>query len=283
VGEADFGSTALNNCPEHMRDTLAYIAADRVECEQYMDFIKNRMFRQSIVCHAAMSLSHAPSCESLTQLHVASPAEPDREIIDVHSTESVVFRRNASTLTTSTPEIKAAMLHLHSVWPRSVPYQELFAVARSTVVDQSILADCRAMQSESADFASTLLRCYETSVIDLHAVPAEIVVEVDAFPYATPLTRAQAERGEKVANRRHRATRLNEVGRFVLSRLDGQLNREALVECVCRAVEQGELVLAEAGGLRVTDPVRVRPLAQEIVLRTLADLAEKALLVPATV
>ena len=56
--------------------TLTEISPDLLHMEQYMDFVRNRMFRQTLLSHAELKLAHPLRAEAVTQFFVASKAKP---------------------------------------------------------------------------------------------------------------------------------------------------------------------------------------------------------------
>ena len=41
----------------NIEKTLKILATDQIQAEQYMDFLRNRMFRQTLLCHEGVALS----------------------------------------------------------------------------------------------------------------------------------------------------------------------------------------------------------------------------------
>ena len=54
----------LGNFPQNARDTLGQIT-DIVRQEQYLDFLTNRRFRSTLLCHAGVELSRDVSSDRL--------------------------------------------------------------------------------------------------------------------------------------------------------------------------------------------------------------------------
>src|SRR5262249_15070095 len=55
VTDADFRTSMPHNLPPEAGDALRGLATDLVEMEQYVDFITNRSFRRTLLCHRAAS------------------------------------------------------------------------------------------------------------------------------------------------------------------------------------------------------------------------------------
>ena len=57
LGEADVRAMAPANFPPEVQDVLRMLAADMLHLEQYMDFLRNRTFRQTLLCRDCVRLS----------------------------------------------------------------------------------------------------------------------------------------------------------------------------------------------------------------------------------
>lgn len=213
-------------------------------------------------------------------MHVASSAEPNQDSVDLESEEQVRFSRKSSTLTTSNPVVKGAMLNLRKAWPASVPYPQLAASAQPAVAGRPIPVDSFAMSRTSEELAATLLRCYGTSVVDLHADQCTFSLCIGDCPRVTAVARDQAARNPTVTNRKHERVTLNDIQRFVLLRLDGRTTRDELLDQAASAVEMGELILYHANGHRISGCEQARVILGDLLPTVLTDLAQKALLVP---
>ena len=73
VGEAAMETMATNTFPAKVEASLDRVSRDRVQREQYMDFLRNRTFRQTLLCHANRPFKHR--------------VEPARAVRDVRGVE----------------------------------------------------------------------------------------------------------------------------------------------------------------------------------------------------
>ena len=258
---------------------LQSVSRNRVELEQYMDFLRNRAFRQTLITHRSTPLSPNADERRMINLRIASNAAAETEQFDPRSNDQVSFRRKGSVLTTSDPVVKAAMLQLRKVWPHSVPFTELAATARSFVAGRPVPVDSEILSDASQQLARTLLRCFATSMIDLHVEQPTFTTQVFNTPESAPLARIQAARESSVTNRLHEHTPLDDIQRFVLRKLDGQTDMAALSDIVARAAETGELLLFHPDGRRVEESQDVRSVLRDMLPHVVTSLARRALLV----
>jgi SAM-dependent methyltransferase len=94
LGEADFNVMVTDALPQDIARTLQHISKDILRTEQYMDFVRNRTFRQTLLCHEDIVLRRALAPDVLKGLAVASSARPVQELAAIDSEESVSFRRH---------------------------------------------------------------------------------------------------------------------------------------------------------------------------------------------
>ncbi|MFV0446667.1 MAG: methyltransferase regulatory domain-containing protein [Planctomycetaceae bacterium] len=279
LGEADYGIMSTQNFPPPIQSMLQSVARNRIEVEQYMDFLRNRAFRQTLICHADRKLSIAPDPASLLGLRVASNAQSESPQVDVKSSDKVIFRRRSSVLSTSEPVVKAAMVQLRSAWPRSIPFAELAASARAAIAGRAIPVESTSLSPATEDLARTLLRCFETGINDLIAIEAPFTVSVSELPLASPLARVQARTESHVTNRRHERVSLDDIQRFVLLQLDGKTSVNDIRDRVEQAVASGRLVLFTPQGERISSPDQLGLSTHGMVPSVLESLAMNSLLI----
>lgn len=268
-----------DNFPEGVRAMLSGIARNRIELEQYMDFLRNRAFRQTLIVHDSHRLPSAPPESRALRLRVASNATCDPGPSDPRSNDQVVFRRRGSVLTTSESLVKAAVQHLSKVWPLSVPFTELAATARAVVAGRPIPVDTEVMSEASKHLASTLLKCLSTGMIDFHYEPPSFTTTLSATPKASPLARVQAADVSSATNRLHEHVPLDDVQRFVLKHLDGSTDSSELVEKASQAVLANELLLFSPAGQKVTAPAEVLAILKDMMPHVVTSLSKRAFLV----
>ena len=243
-----------------------------------MDFLKNRSFRQTLLCRYEVALERTAQFRQLAHLRVASQSRPETEIVDVTSKQSVKFLNGRGTLTTSDPVMKAALIHLKRIWPASVPFVELVSLAQSTATGRATALDSKVMSSATESLAETFLRCFATATIDLRRSAPRFAEQISDKPHATALTRAQAVRGPRVTSRLHEIVTIDDIQRQVVAACDGQHSASELIEVLCDVVQNGDLILHH-DGRRITDRESAHKLTSEAIPPILRALAQRALLI----
>jgi methyltransferase-like protein len=277
LGEANYNMMSVNNFPKEVADRLKQIASHVVQKEQYMDFVRNRMFRQTLLCHKGVMLQRDPAPERVFAMSIATDAKPEKDVPNPNSREKITFTRPGSTMTTAEPLMKAAMLHLRDIWPRTVPFRELIDTARGRLSEGPSFVNAEQDQKDSLALAEPLLRCYATSHIDLTRFPLNVNLDISATPRASLLARHQAESTGEVTNLWHQTTKINDLQRQILGCLDGSTDRTGIIAALTAAIQSGKMAIHEKGR-PVTEVERVAQIMDSVIDENLLALAKKGLL-----
>ena len=113
-------------------DVVNQISDSRVAKEQYLDFLKCRSFRQTLLVHKEQALDFDVSPERVTKFYIGSPIHPQDEIVHLGSPDIVTFLGpEKSSLKIDKPIIKAALVVLGNAWPQAVHFDDLLARAQT--------------------------------------------------------------------------------------------------------------------------------------------------------
>jgi methyltransferase-like protein len=245
LGEADFGTMCPQNFPGPVESFLQSISGDVIELEQYMDFIRNRTFRQTLIVKQGVAIDRKMRPGAILKMRVMAPAEPEGELGDLRDNRMVGFKVGGNTLKTADPIMKAVLLTLGQAYPRSVPFAQLVAGAYARLSPgQPVMVDLEVASPGTMHIAENLLKCFMTGQVSLTKEAAAIRTDVSGEGLtAFPLARVQAELGNRVTNLRHENVRLDDLERQVIKLLDGTRTREAVVGEVVKAAEEGKIVV----------------------------------------
>jgi methyltransferase-like protein/SAM-dependent methyltransferase len=274
LGETSVGTMVARNFGAEVEKTLKALSEDVIQMEQYMDFVRNRMFRQTLLVPKGVRPNRNITAEAVRRLHAASGGRPVDERVDLDSTGPAQYRGpGGATLTTHEPLLKAAMACLHEAWPRTIPVEELRDRARARLRGGPLPAD------EMGKLAHGLVDCYLTSdLVELHAFAPRVVSQAGERPAASPAARRQARLGRTVTNPLHAVVQLTDLERHLVYHLDGTRDRAALLDALAGLCERGVLAV-QKGGQVVTDQAVLRAALASLLEPALGRLARSAVLV----
>jgi methyltransferase-like protein/2-polyprenyl-3-methyl-5-hydroxy-6-metoxy-1,4-benzoquinol methylase len=248
-----------------VRKTLEQLP-DLIHVEQYLDFIRNRIFRRTLLCHAAVPLDRMPTPDRLKGMKAYALVQPRSARPDVASAEPEQFDAEGIHLSTAVPLMKAVLVSLAEAAPRAQVMEELVEAVQTRL--GSAPADVRDMVRQGY-FAGFLELCLD--------VP-KVTTQVSERPVASPLARVLAAKEQALPNVWHRYVPLSPMHRQVVRLLDGSRAAADIVEGFWHLAQKGEFTLEKAGQ-PVLDPEEVRRVARASLDTILRDLAKSGLLI----
>ncbi len=273
LSEADLFESQMREVPDSASQLMASLPQDAVVREQYMDFFKNRMFRQTLICHEAAPVDRALDDGAIEGLWISSRArvhegvEEDGEEVRAAGASGHGLPRSTPgadpgqrtyltpegfSMTTSEPLVHAAMDALAEAWPRPLSFDALLACAREAAGPEA------SGELVAARLREVLLQAYLARIVMLAGCAPPVSGVVGERPTVSPLARAQRAAGvAALSSLLHANVRLDgELEEGVLGLLDGTRTvgevaaaldapHEQVVECVQRLASVG-LLLASA-------------------------------------
>ncbi len=246
LAETDLPGMLPMNLPPHTAATLGTLANNLIDTEQYLDFLRGRTFRETLLCRATVRLDRSLTPRRLAALCIASPARPVSSSPDLSSTASETFQLpGGEGIGLGHPLSKAAMLHLADLWPRAVAFPDLVAAARlrltrppssSAEAAAAATGEVSVSARDEQIVAANLLKMatYSTRLLRLSTHPPAIAPPLShgSSPTARPLARLQAREQGWATSLLHERVRLDERQRVLLPYLDGTRDRAALLEAL---------------------------------------------------
>ena len=280
LGDANVATMMPGNFPAPLQEVLRRCAADVVRMEQYMDFMRNRTFRQTLLVDDRAVPARALDVRALDRMLVASAARsiaPEPSL--AHGTAETFRTPERGTLDTRNALTKAAMLLLAQRWPRGLRFDELVAAARDRCAAMQVPAAATG-EAAARTLGNELLRCYAAGMVALHLWMPSYSLLPPIRPAASPLARWQCQGGWVVTNLRQERVRLDEMARRLLALLDGESDRDAVISALARQVKAGAFALTSAKtGATVSEAAVVDRAIGEAYDAWLPWLAQAALIV----
>jgi len=255
--------------------TLRLLAPEQVQAEQYLDFLRNRMFRETLLCRPTGQVSWTPRPETLLHYHLASRPVPTTGNVALDTQDPVTYRTpGGMTVTTTQPILKAALQALGGRWPQAVAFEQLLADSR-----QCLRRPTDTEEEDRRVLAQSLLKVYLISdLLELYTEPPRLVTHVGERPVASPLARYQVGRTSAITNRRHETVKLGPFHFILVPLLDGTRDRSALLDGLWQAATSGQLTVHQ-GSERVVDPEQLRRLLDSILDECLQQIGRLGLLI----
>ena len=185
LGEAVVGLMVPGNLGPEVEKSLRMLGSDMLQTEQFMDFVRNRTFRQSLLVRESARPLYTITTAAVQGLHAASPGKPVADgPDDLSQMKPTGFRSpGGMVLTTDRPLLRAALAVLFEAWPGTVPLDRLLASARGRVEQAGGTPPPPPKDGE--ELASGLLNCVlGSNLVELHGMPLSFARTVSERPTA---------------------------------------------------------------------------------------------------
>ncbi len=271
LGDTDLSSMLSMDLGDEVAQL--FTEASLLQQEQYLDFLRNRMFRCSLLCRPEVILDRRLESARLTACDIGLEESLPLPKWSADRTEPFVCDTGAGRIRVEALLSQAALYVLNDAWPGCVPFDML--------LEQS----CRLLSTASAAvekgdrgryLARDLLTLYLQKLVRVWDQAPRCVAMAGPYPLATPLARWQAAQGTIVSNLRHDALQISDLDAHVLARLDGQHSRSDLEKLLADGIRDGTWVLNDRA---LAGPQLKNTTASQVVELTLESLARQALLI----
>ena len=229
--EAEMREVLPHAFPAETQTALQQMARSTLEMEQLMDFLRNRMFRQTLLVHEDAPVRRSLHPRPIMDLWARSWAQrADDTEGNAQPGVGQFTSKDGATLTTDHPVSIAALMELAQQWPRALRFPELLAAAKRS--DYAKTHPPRpGAAPDDAVLAANLLRgvSYSNQLVSLHTFHPALTTEISDEPLASPVARLEAAGRTVVTNLWHDRVTLNPAQRALLPLVDGTRDRAALV------------------------------------------------------
>lgn len=276
LGDADVPTMLTRGLAPAVAETLGRISPDIIRLEQYLDFVSNRQFRNTLLCHRGVELRRALGPRQLEGGLLRCSAEPEANVVDLSLGTRVAMRTPTGLeLESELPVTKAGLVVLRRAWPDVVRFEALVEQSRALLREAGV--EVPSEEDGAVGLGADLLELYCRGVLELHRLRPELCVTVTERPRVSAHARHWAEGRGFVVSQWHVRVDVDPAAAAIVRRLDGEHDRAALVEGLMEDVAAGKLrVEGEAGAL---EPEVLRGELGGLVERTLTALAVHGVLV----
>ncbi len=260
LAEAEFAEMDPTNFQPCVGELLQKLDDDMIARQQYLDFLKGRRFRQTLLCHDSVQIEWNIPPERVTSLLVASSVQPSPHLSQAALNSPVQFcGPHDSSITTEHPLLKATLLCLGENWPLPLSFGALWEMAHARLLALGSTLPCDTPEDRS-DLAKALLLCYGAGLVELHSWAPQLALKPGDYPLVTPLARLQTLRGTMVTTLCHTSVEISGgLEKRLVQLLDGTRDRSMILQALEETILSGAATLPQKGE-PVHDPLKVRDL-----------------------
>jgi len=276
LGDAEPATMIAENLPAKAAATLRSLNLNLLATEQYMDFVRNRMFRSTLLCHpeAALNRNIDPQClEGLYVNPLSALKQPWAE-----GQPAVFVGPGGAEMAMNEPVPAELFSRVAALRGGSRPAAEIIEETATAFSERFAGQDARAVRN---DLGRLLIQGYFRKMVDftLGGPSQRSSAAAEEAPEALPLARWQASRGLRVSSPRLEMLKTDPfVGKFI-SFCDGTRDRPALVEAMSESLKNNEYQLRE-NNEPIADHDRARSIIEQLYDGSVVNLRQLGILVP---
>jgi len=294
VADAEFSTGLPTILHEEVAANLAGMVSPGGDTGQYLDFVVNRTFRRSLLCHQGLPQTSAIDLDVLDDFYFSGKA---RGLLapgtDPEAAAVEFVAMDGAKLTTDHPVTIVAFTHLKSIWPQRITLREAQEVAYAQLIETNphlrdeLYAALTGADPERRDedwrlLASNFLRaiCTSGELLSVHLHPGAFTTQISRKPMASAWARWEASRRGTVTDLRlHRVVLLPQC-RYLLPLLDGTRDVETLRSLIEADESEAGAIWREPPQAPPDGPPVELPVPDlgEQIADTLAQLASSGLL-----
>lgn len=279
LGESSLSPMIAANFPENVSKTLSQLG-QVIAQEQYMDFLRNRMFRQTLLCKAGLKVQRNISADRLKDCAFQSLLLPLTAPVDLKAGVPLNCQTTTGQQVTATdPFLKAAFSILLEANTSAISFADLLASASAKAKPFAVTPVRERPQIEFATLATNLLNLYSKGLIEVHREPVRCALTVPAKPAISALARLQARTGRSLTNRLHMPIPADGIGRAVAIACDGTRTVDQLIEQMVAEAKSGALTV-QVESRPVTDEQQLRNILSTQVRGSLVSIARGGFFAP---
>lgn len=245
LSDCSVSTMYLGNMPSKAAEKLQAIN-DIVRTEQYMDFITNRRFRSTLLCHNSVKLNRSINNEDITKFNMTFNIAPEKPFVDIdlNSLEPEKFFYNGNkdnSLSTSSPYMKAVLYTFSENINNPMSFDKI-AVSSNKKLHGAKLHEIK------TELLANAMKLVLQGYINITLHNTRKGVNLDK-PKASKLISYQVTHTSNmwVTNQRHEVVAINLFEKFALRYMDGKHDHKQIIESVMQHVTSGEMTLSRDG------------------------------------
>ncbi|MFM2343710.1 MAG: hypothetical protein RLZZ210_318, partial [Pseudomonadota bacterium] len=274
VGEAEPHTMFVGNLGQQVAAPLLNECGNsQVMLEQYMDFLKNRPFRQTILTHKkrASKIKYKIVSEDIKEFEFCgrfnSAEKVELDYIPTSFTNTKGIR-----LSVSQPIEKAAILTLSENAPSSLNFRQILEGAQKRLGSK--------LPIHADTLAALLEQLIIQGLIRFTIKGTHPTTQISKKPIADDLVRYDATKQPQVgtANLWHESVRLELIQQHILPKLDGKHTTEQLVDHLVKLATSNVIQFSRNGSV-ITSAEDIKISAQEHLTNALEVCRQQGLLI----
>lgn len=240
ISEEKLSSISLQKFSPEAKRAINSIE-DVIEREQYIDFLKGRVFRQTLICHKEVTLDRNISPSRMDEFFVDSYLKPESPKPETTTNKIENFTGiGGINIQIDHPLTKTVMVMLWNKPQGSQKFDATLEAARKTLENEGYKSDDWSRDLEIARAILFQITC-ETGLVNISLFERPSINGVSEKPKAHALVRWQLRFGDTVATPLNIAMKMNDpVAKYLIELLDGSKTKADLIPILTEFIKTND-------------------------------------------
>lgn len=276
LGDTSLSTMYLGNMPSKVVEKLQTIN-DIVRTEQYMDFITNRRFRSTLLCHNSVKLNRNLNAQDISKFNIFMNITPEKALTEVDledNLETVNFFLNGnkdSRVSTSSSLMKAVLYTFAEHIGYALSFNSLVSMAAQKLKGNK-LADVKQEMINNA--MKLILQGY----ISLTTRPERSKANLEQLKASKlALHQVSTRQDLYITNLNHEVVGITLFDKFALKHMDGMHSKSQILDKMLEYVQNGAMNI-EKDGQKITDSALVKSELSKMLESSIIKLEANAVL-----
>ena len=248
LSDCSISTMYLGNMPPKTAEKLQEVN-DIIRTEQYMDFITNRRFRATLLCHDSVRLNRRLNNEDLMKYNMLLNNIPETSLanIDINNSKKVLnffYNGNKDTkISTASPFMKAIFYTFSENINNPIDFNMLITIANKKLkLNNNNRAELK------KEFSNNIMSLFLQGYLNITLQKSRDKVKTDK-PKIAPYAYYQVCNTTKmwVTNLMHEVIMLSVFEKIAFKYMNGQNNKDQLLEAIIHHISNGDLILSKKG------------------------------------
>ncbi|NBS53046.1 MAG: methyltransferase domain-containing protein [Spartobacteria bacterium] len=273
LGDAEPSTMVTDNLPAEAAKTLKSLNLNLLATEQYIDFVRNRMFRSTLLCHKDAQLNRNIDPSRLESLNISSlimlkQAYKDGQpaiFVGAGGVELSIAEPATATIFEMIAKQGKTSLSVEELLKESIPLVSKILKATDEAAIKSLISQI-------------LLQGYFKKMLDFTLGALSTCTTKSENPQSLPLARLQVSEGLRVSSNRLEMLNADPYVAKLLTLCDGARDKKTLIAAMVESLDKKEYQLNE-NNQPITDAKRAKLVVEKLYDGSIQNLTQLGLLV----
>lgn len=218
LADTELNSMVLDNFSDSVSKTLSGLS-DIVQIEQYMDFIRNRRFRSTLLCHKNMRIDRSVKSSVIESFYLSSKLQSESPISDAQLDDGAESIFTFDKFKVGYVDRLSKLIHLVLIeqHERPIDLDTLCHEVKLLVPE----VDDELIKNHVLNKLN-IVRLVFSGALTLHLSAGNYRMDITDKPQTTKLARLRSKTELSITNCRHQEIKVSPFERAILVNLDGQ-------------------------------------------------------------